>query len=275
MAAYGAQRRAGKTDKQAVAYLYKLFKHVPVQPDSARAALLDLRAGQGRRPAHLRERGDLRRAEGRAHRVQDPKATLLIETPVALTTSGLKKPAAKAFYKYLWSTTAQKAFAAQGYRPVVKAAAKRSHFYSPPGLFTIATQARAERLDEGEPALLPPAERDRGARSRGRLAADAAVVAAPARSHAARRGGGLALGLATGYLSIVVLLPLAALVWASRAQAACRVLAPGDRARGARRAEADARARRRRAPSSTRSPARRSHGCSCVTASRAKASSTR
>ena len=49
------------------------------------------------------------------------------------------------------------------------------------------------------------------------MAADAAVVAAPARSHAARPGG-LALGLATGYLSVVVLLPLAALIWASRAQ---------------------------------------------------------
>ena len=49
------------------------------------------------------------------------------------------------------------------------------------------------------------------------MAADSALVAAPARSHAARPGG-LALGLATGYLSVVVLLPLAALVWASRAQ---------------------------------------------------------
>ena len=47
--------------------------------------------------------------------------------------------------------------------------------------------------------------------------ADAAVVAAPSRSRAARPSG-LALGLATGYLSVVVLLPLAALVWASRAQ---------------------------------------------------------
>ena len=58
---------------------------------------------------------------------------------MALTKTGLKKPAAKAFYKYLWSTTAQKAFAAQGYRPVVKAAARGTHFYSPPGLFTIST----------------------------------------------------------------------------------------------------------------------------------------
>ena len=47
MAAYGAQRRAGKTDKQAVAYLYKLFKHIPVQPDSARAALQIFAQGKG------------------------------------------------------------------------------------------------------------------------------------------------------------------------------------------------------------------------------------
>src|SRR5256886_2765001 len=39
MAAYGAQRRVGKSDKQAVKYLYKLFHHVPVQPDSASSAL--------------------------------------------------------------------------------------------------------------------------------------------------------------------------------------------------------------------------------------------
>jgi len=68
-----------------------------------------------------------------------PKATLLIETPVALTKSGFKKPAAKAFYKYLWSSTAQKAFAAQGYRPVVKSVAKSYKFYKPAGLFTITT----------------------------------------------------------------------------------------------------------------------------------------
>ena len=47
MAAYGAQRRAGKTDKQAVAYLYKLFQHVPVQPDSARSALQIFAQGKG------------------------------------------------------------------------------------------------------------------------------------------------------------------------------------------------------------------------------------
>jgi sulfate transport system substrate-binding protein len=139
MAAYGAQRRAGKTDKQAVAYLYKLFKHVPVQPDSARAALSIFAQGKGDVLLTYENEAIYAEQKGVHTEFKTPKATLLIETPVALTTSGLKKPAAKAFYKYLWSTTAQKAFAAQGYRPVVKAAAKGSHFYSPPGLFTIST----------------------------------------------------------------------------------------------------------------------------------------
>ena len=66
---------------------------------------------------------------------------MLIETPVALTKTGLGKPAAKAFYKYLWSSTAQKAFAEQGYRPVVKSVAKGYHFYKPPGLFTIGSRS--------------------------------------------------------------------------------------------------------------------------------------
>jgi sulfate/thiosulfate transport system substrate-binding protein len=139
MAAYGAQRRAGKTDKQAVAYLYKLFKHVPVQPDSARAALSIFAQGKGDVLLTYENEAIYAEQKGVHTEYKTPKATLLIETPVALTKSGLKKPAAKAFFKYLWSTTAQKAFAAQGYRPVVKAAAKGTHFYSPPGLFTIAT----------------------------------------------------------------------------------------------------------------------------------------
>ncbi|HEX3686362.1 MAG TPA: sulfate ABC transporter substrate-binding protein [Gaiellaceae bacterium] len=139
MAAYGAQRRAGKTDKQAVAYLYKLFKHVPVQPDSARAALSIFAQGKGDVLLTYENEAIYAEQKGVHTEFKTPKATLLIETPVALTKSGSKKPAAKAFYSYLWSTTAQKAFAAQGYRPVVKAAAKGRHFYSPPGLFTIST----------------------------------------------------------------------------------------------------------------------------------------
>jgi sulfate/thiosulfate transport system substrate-binding protein len=137
MAAYGAQRRAGKTDKQAIAYLYRLFKHVPVQPDSARAALQIFAQGKGDVLLTYENEAIYAEKKGVHTEYRTPKATLLIETPVALTKSGLSKPAAKAFYKYLWSSTAQKAFADQGYRPVVKSVSKGYHFFRPPGLFTI------------------------------------------------------------------------------------------------------------------------------------------
>jgi sulfate transport system permease protein len=49
------------------------------------------------------------------------------------------------------------------------------------------------------------------------LAADVATVEAPPRAAVARVGGGLARGIAVGYLSLVVLVPLAALIWSARA----------------------------------------------------------
>jgi sulfate transport system substrate-binding protein len=137
MAAYGAQRRAGKTDKQAIGYLTKLFKHMPVQPTSARDALALFAQGKGDVLITYENEAIYAEKKGVHTEYHTPKATLLIETPVALTKKGLKKPAAKAFYKYLWSSTAQKAFASQGYRPVVKSVAKGYRFYKPAGLFTI------------------------------------------------------------------------------------------------------------------------------------------
>jgi sulfate/thiosulfate transport system substrate-binding protein len=137
MAAYGAQRRAGKTDKQAIAYLYRLFRHVPVQPDSARAALQIFAQGKGDVLITYENEAIYAEKKGVHTEYKTPKATLLIETPVALTKAGLAKPAAKAFYKFLWSASAQKAFAGQGYRPVVKSVAKGYKFFKPAGLFTI------------------------------------------------------------------------------------------------------------------------------------------
>ena len=140
MAAYGALRRQGKTDKQAIKYLYKLFHHVPVQPDSARAALAVFAQGKGDVLLTYENEAIFADKKGVHTDYHIPKATLLIETPVALTKTGLGKPAAKAFFKYLWSATAQKAFADQGYRPVLRSAAKGYRFYKPPGLFTISSK---------------------------------------------------------------------------------------------------------------------------------------
>jgi sulfate transport system permease protein len=48
------------------------------------------------------------------------------------------------------------------------------------------------------------------------LATDAVAVERPVGAGWSRAGGGVARGVATGYLSLVVLLPLAALVWSAR-----------------------------------------------------------
>ena len=85
MAAYGAWRKLGKTDKQAQANLLKLFKNVVVQDTSARDALQHVPLRQGRRPARVRERG----ARSRGTQGQDlqfviPKPTILIENPIAV-----------------------------------------------------------------------------------------------------------------------------------------------------------------------------------------------
>jgi ABC-type sulfate transport system substrate-binding protein len=66
-----------------------------------------------------------------------PKQTLLIQTPIAVTS---KAPAqAKAFLSYQWSKAGQTIWAQQGYRPVDPSVAKQfaSRFPTPPQLFTI------------------------------------------------------------------------------------------------------------------------------------------
>ena len=62
LAAYGAQRHLGKTNKQAIAFIKKLFDHVVSQDSSGSNPDEHVPLGQGRRPDHVRERGDQRAA---------------------------------------------------------------------------------------------------------------------------------------------------------------------------------------------------------------------
>ena len=66
-----------------------------------------------------------------------PKATLRIDNPLALTTNSSNPAAAKAFYNYLYTPAAQKLFADDGYRPVVKSALQGYSFAVRPEMFTI------------------------------------------------------------------------------------------------------------------------------------------
>jgi sulfate/thiosulfate transport system substrate-binding protein len=141
LAGYGAQLKEGKTPAQALAYINTLLtKNVSVQDSAASAALQTFTGGKG--DVLLDYESDALAAEkaGDAIQIVYPKQTILIQTPIAVTTKTSHPKQAKAFLNWQWSTAGQTIWAQQGYRPVVASVAKQfaSKFPTPPDLFTIA-----------------------------------------------------------------------------------------------------------------------------------------
>jgi sulfate transport system substrate-binding protein len=140
MAGYGAQLKEGKTPAQALDYLRTLLtKNVSVQDSSAAAALQTFTGGKG--DVLLDYESDALAAEKAGDSIQlvYPKQTLLIETPIAITTKTKHAQAAQAFLNYQWSAAGQTIWAQQGYRPVDRSVASKfaGQFPTPPQLFTI------------------------------------------------------------------------------------------------------------------------------------------
>ena len=139
MAAYGAERRAGKSDADAIAYLTELFQHVPVQDDKASAALQTFVGGMGDVLISYENEAILARENGEPVDYVIPDSTILIETPAAVTSTGENPEVAKAFLDFVHTPAAQKVFAESGYRPVDETVAKQyaDKFPTPSDLFTI------------------------------------------------------------------------------------------------------------------------------------------
>jgi sulfate transport system substrate-binding protein len=137
MAAYGGALRAGKTPKQAVDFLGKLWKHVIAQPPSAREGLQTFVSGRGDVFLAYENEALFAQKKGQSLQFVIPKATILIENPIAVTTTSKHKPEAKAFLTFLRRKPAQRLFAENGYRPVVKGVTSGLNFPSRPQLFTI------------------------------------------------------------------------------------------------------------------------------------------
>jgi sulfate/thiosulfate transport system substrate-binding protein len=137
MAAYGGALRSGKTPNKAVDYLRKLWKHVVAQPTSAREGLQTFLAGRG--DVFLAYENEALFAQKKGQNVQFviPKATILIENPIAVTSTSKHKTEARAFLKYLRTKPAQRIFAENGYRPVIKGVTQGLNFPQRPQLFTI------------------------------------------------------------------------------------------------------------------------------------------
>ena len=141
LAGYGAQLKEGKTPAQALDYVKTLLtKNVSVQDSSASAALNTFTSGKG--DVLLDYESDAIAAEKAGDSIQYliPKQTLLIETPIAVTSKSKHATQAKAFLDYQWSKAGQTIWAQQGYRPVMPSVAKQftKEFPTPPQLFTIA-----------------------------------------------------------------------------------------------------------------------------------------
>ena len=136
MAAYGGMLAEGDTDAQAQAYLGQLLKNTPVQDDSARASLQTFTGGKGDALLSYENDAIFAQQNGQAIDYTVPKDTILIQNPVAVTSTSKHPAEAKAFVDFLYSDTAQKIFSQNGYRPVVTADATMT-FPQPAGLFDI------------------------------------------------------------------------------------------------------------------------------------------
>jgi len=138
LGAYGAQLKAGDTDAQATDYLKALFKNVIVQDASGSKALADFVGGAGDVLLSYENEAIYAQAKGQAVDYVIPSDTLLIENPVAVTTTTKNPVQAKAFVDFLYSAAGQQIFADIGYRPTLSGVTSTvNKFPVPTGLFNI------------------------------------------------------------------------------------------------------------------------------------------
>jgi len=166
LAAYGAKSQAGKDGAGGVAYLNDLFGHVPVQDDSARKSLQTFTSGKGDAILAYENEAIFAQQHNQPLDYVTPDQTILIENPAAVTTKTKYPEQAKAFLAFLRTSTAQRIFADNGYRPVVSGVARPGEFKTPSGLFTIADLGGwttvNKRFFDPETGLLVDVERKLG-----------------------------------------------------------------------------------------------------------------
>jgi len=139
LAADGAQRRLGKTDKQAQAFVKQLFQHVVSQDTSGRNATNTFLSGKGDVLLTYESEALTSRAAGTDIQYVIPRQTMLIELPIAVIKSSPNKDLANKFIRFTKGTVAQDLFGQYGWRPVNPAVAKKyaSKYPARPGIFRI------------------------------------------------------------------------------------------------------------------------------------------
>jgi sulfate transport system substrate-binding protein len=148
MAAYGAQRKLGKSHAQSVKYLGQLYDHVVSQDKSAREALQTFLAGRGDVLLSYENEAIFAQKHDQPIDYVMPKATIQIANPIAVVKTSTNQTTARAFVKFLRTKPAQVIFAQNGYRPVLRSAAKGFSFPYPPGVFSIQSLGGWAKVDK-------------------------------------------------------------------------------------------------------------------------------
>jgi sulfate transport system substrate-binding protein len=139
MAAYTAQRHLGKTDRQATAYVQKLFEHVVSQDSSGANATNTFLSGKGDVLLTYESEAIAANLNGAKIQYVIPRQTMLIELPIAVLDKSPNKDLANKFIQFVKTPPEQELFAEYGWRPVDKTIAKKYAKKYPvrPGEFTI------------------------------------------------------------------------------------------------------------------------------------------
>jgi sulfate/thiosulfate-binding protein len=137
MAAYGAQLEQGKSDADAQAYLGKLFHNVPVQDKSARDSLTTFTNGKGDVLLAYENEAIAAKQAGQDIDYVVPDQTILIQNPIAVTSTSKNPAKAKAFIAFLRSKPGQEIFQSKGYRPIDESLLDKTKFPAPSNLFKI------------------------------------------------------------------------------------------------------------------------------------------
>jgi sulfate/thiosulfate transport system substrate-binding protein len=122
LAAYGAMRKSGMNNKQAIRFVTKLFRNVVAQDSSGSNAANTFFSGKGDVLITYESEAYAAFAAGKQGTLVVPKPTMLIQLPMVATEGA--PAAARAFIKYAHAPKQQKIFAENGYRPVVRSVMK-------------------------------------------------------------------------------------------------------------------------------------------------------
>ena len=141
LGAYESQILQGKKPGAARTFLGAVVGNVVAEPSSGSKALSTFLEGSGNVLLAYESDAQEALATGSPITIVYPKQNILIQTPAALTNTGLTNPAAVAFFKFMFSDAGQQIFASQHYRATLvgKSSGLNSAFYKPAKLDTIAS----------------------------------------------------------------------------------------------------------------------------------------